>query len=645
MLIVGAVLVSAAALATLTTVWSGNVSRSVVAALTLSTLTAAVLLLGLRELRRRLTIVERRLQAIESQEASRLASGPNSTERGADVEVARGAVADLERRSAVSTALLDLRVCGTGGPLDEVPLLLDERMATIAVRALTEDAQLLDADEVAQRYGLVDHLPLGTRRTLARGLRARGYLVRSMRYFRSAAATGQERDVVQLDLRQAEIDVMCGAFSPVLTRRDVKAPISGRVLHVVGRAIPDTQSGYTLRTHSTARAQVSAGHEAHVFVQLGVVESEVSAQDDLDGVVYHRPAGDSVFASGHRTWLQSNAEALLKTALSVRPETIHAHSDFYNVLIAGAVSDATGIPVVYETRGFWEETWLSRTAVTHGWVDVDRTLTTYGIPEAYSWRRQREADARERSNATVTLARTMQSRIVAAGLDGSNVTIVPNAVDASRFEAAHFREDLAEELGIPRGAVVIGSVTSVVEYEGLDVLVEAFAVATRSSDVPLWLMIVGDGPVLDQLRTQVETHGLTNVSITGRVPHDRIVDYYGLIDIFVVPRRDIEVCRLVTPLKPFEALAAGCALLMSDLDALREIAEDCGSVRLFRPDDVSALAAELSNMANAPSERRLMAERGRAWVRRERSWESNASAYTRVYASLGSTGSGRRTGV
>ncbi len=44
---------------------------------------------------------------------------------------------------------------------------------------------------------------------------------------------------------------------------------------------------------------------------------------------------------------------------------------------------------------------------------------------------------------------------------------------------------------------------------------------------------------------------------TGRVSQEQVPRHYALLDALALPRRDLEVCRAVTPLKPFEAMAMG----------------------------------------------------------------------------------------
>ena len=186
--------------------------------------------------------------------------------------------------------------------------------------------------------------------------------------------------------------------------------------------------------------------------------------------------------------------------------------------------------------------------------------------------------------------------------------------------------------------MVIGCVTSIVEYEGIDLLVRAFAELEKdaSTGPRPRLLVVGDGPMRESLEGLVQELDLEGAVFTGRVPHEDVTRYYGLIDVFVVPRRPTPVSRLVTPLKPFEALAAGKALVVSDVEALAEIAEDAGgAVASFHAGDVSDLRRVLSDLIEDPVRRATMGSRGAQWVSRERTWDANAAVYAEVYRELG----------
>ncbi|GMA32713.1 glycosyltransferase family protein [Litorihabitans aurantiacus] len=74
--------------------------------------------------------------------------------------------------------------------------------------------------------------------------------------------------------------------------------------------------------------------------------------------------------------------------------------------------------------------------------------------------------------------------------------------------------------------------------------------------------------------------------------------------------------------------------MVSDVAALREIAEDCGSALTFGADDADDLAALLRRLVDGRDERRVLAARGAAWVARERTWAANATTYARLYADV-----------
>jgi glycosyltransferase involved in cell wall biosynthesis len=79
--------------------------------------------------------------------------------------------------------------------------------------------------------------------------------------------------------------------------------------------------------------------------------------------------------------------------------------------------------------------------------------------------------------------------------------------------------------------------------------------------------------------------------------------HYGLLDLFALPRADLEVCRAVTPLKPFEALATGTPILVSDLPALAEIVDSSGGGRTVEPESPEALAAAILELEGDRGER------------------------------------------
>jgi glycosyltransferase involved in cell wall biosynthesis len=499
------------------------------------------------------------------------------------------------------------------------------------LRPLVGRGDVLDAFALAAHHDFAGATP-GALRRLRDNLHRRGYHDHALVVATRVLDTSDFRRVQAL--LRGEIAVTSGAFVPAVEPWAAgEPPTEGRILHLVGKSLPATQAGYTLRTHYIVTAQRDAGLDPHVVTQTGFGAGPV---DVVDGIPYHRLAGPDVLTTPLDTWLATHVTKVAALVRELRPVVLHAASDFLNALTAEAIGAAYGIPVVYESRGFWEETYLSRQQQRYGWTDLTAHAERYGLPDRYLRRRGIEDDVRRRADRVVTLAGVMADRIVAGGVARERIELVPNAVDLAAFPVVTRDPGLAARHGIGPDTTVIGYISSLAEYEGVDTLIDAYARVAGAG--PVALLVVGDGNVRADLERQAAGLGLTGVSFTGQVPHDEIRRYYGLIDIFVVPRRPAEVCHLVTPMKPFEAFATGRTVVLSDVRALAAIAAESGAAELFAAGDADALAAVLRRLLADPDRRHALAAAGAAWVRAERTWAANARIYQRIYAELTTTG-------
>src|SRR5699024_8743687 len=133
----------------------------------------------------------------------------------------------------------------------------------------------------------------------------------------------------------------------------------------------------------------------------------------------------------------------------------------------------------------------------------DRLFATFGHPSAYTLRKRVESVARSLVDHNITLAEVMKKHILdmAEGtLEGEEVSVVPNAVDPEEFPIQERDPALAERIGIPEGALTIGYVSTMVEYESIETLIDGYMMAAGQSSDPLCLLLVGGGRHLDALR-------------------------------------------------------------------------------------------------------------------------------------------------
>ncbi|WP_257291811.1 glycosyltransferase family 4 protein, partial [Endozoicomonas sp. ONNA1] len=178
-------------------------------------------------------------------------------------------------------------------------------------------------------------------------------------------------------------------------------------------------------------------------------------------------------------------------------------------------------------------------------------------------------------------------------------------------------------------------VGSMVDYEGLDLLINATEQLRDKGLTGFKVLMVGDGAVKAELELMAQKKQLQDLIIyTGRVPHDEVEDYYSLIDICPFPRKGLPVCEMVSPLKPFEAMAMGKAVVSSDVAALAEIVQDERTGLLHKMDDAEDLADKLQLLIEQPKLREQYGQAAREWVVAERDWKVLAKRVDAVYKRL-----------
>jgi glycosyltransferase involved in cell wall biosynthesis len=419
-----------------------------------------------------------------------------------------------------------------------------------------------------------------------------------------------------------------GQIAPISAHDHETRGTKGRVLHLVNDALPTTSAGYTIRTHEIVLAQHAAGLDPHVVTRCGFPVTQGALDGRrlvmLDGIPYHRllpwrlpGRADQAAALG--------LELAVRLTEQLRPAVLHAASNYANAMIALALGERYGLPVVYEVRGFWEDTWLSR----------HPNGTDLASSELYRRNRDLETRCMQAADLVVTLGEAMREEIVARGVPADQVLIVPNAVSQEFLRPLPDAGALRNELGIKPGEYVVGEVSSLVPHEGIGTLLEATRLL-RERGLPVRALIVGDGPERPALQRQAADLGLGEAAIfTGRVPAAKVREFHALLDVFVVPRTPDRVCQLVTPLKPVEAMASGLCVVTSEVRALAEIIKPDVTGALTIPQDPVALADSLELLVCSPDIRRKLGDNAREWVARDRTWVHNAARYRDAYARLG----------
>jgi len=345
--------------------------------------------------------------------------------------------------------------------------------------------------------------------------------------------------------------------------------------------------------------------------------------EHAEGLDFFRTLEEVQGPSPVREWREVAvlADRIEQVVREWQPDVLHAHSPALNGMAALRAAQKTGLPFLYEIRAFWEDA-----AVGNG-------TGKEGSPR-YWLTRQLENHVVAGADAVAVICEGLKHDLMARGVANEKITVSPNGVDLSVFgEAPAYDKPLAAKLDIA-GKSVLGFIGSFYDYEGLDDLIAALPIL-KQMQPDVHLLLVGGGPREVALKEQVQLLGIENlVTFTGRVPHEEVDRYYGLMDVMVYPRKSMRLTDLVTPLKPLEAMAQGRLVAASDVGGHKELIADRKTGFLFAAGNPKNIAEKLSELVQKQSEWPQIIETARKFVEADRNWSSNILRYNPVYQRL-----------
>jgi glycosyltransferase involved in cell wall biosynthesis len=405
-------------------------------------------------------------------------------------------------------------------------------------------------------------------------------------------------------------------------------PIKDRILYVLHNSLPYNSGGYATRGHGLMCGVKELGWDVQVLTRRGYPHDRKGMNDlptdelqMVDDVPYFRLIEQE---KGYgqiniAAYLDGYAKDLAKMVLQLRPSILHAASNHINGLVVNAVAKHFGIPSIYEVRGLWEITRISRQPSFEG-------------SEYFQMMSNLEARSAAEANFVFTITHALGEEIKRRSGDITEMGFLPNGVHSNRFLPKSPNHELKQKLGIESDAIVLGYIGSLVSYEGLDLLLKALPEVKKKADNPFKLMIVGDGAFMEQLQTLADELNLQeDVLFTGRVPHEEVEEYYSIVDIAPFPRLPLPVTEMVSPLKPFEAMSMEKAVIASNVQALSEIVIHHQTGVLFNKGDVDDLVMNLVKLIDDDVLRDKIGKQARVWVCEHRDWGKISETLSDVY--------------
>ncbi|KKT52733.1 MAG: Glycosyl transferase group 1 [Candidatus Yanofskybacteria bacterium GW2011_GWF1_44_227] len=161
-------------------------------------------------------------------------------------------------------------------------------------------------------------------------------------------------------------------------------------------------------------------------------------------------------------------------------------------------------------------------------------------------------------------------------LNLDKVLVAPNGVDLDYFNIKLTKDEARRSLGIDSNDIIfgyVGSLEAVGNDKGVGDLIEAFNKISLS--MARLLIVGGPDNLVNKYKSMVRSD---NIEFAGHVEYGKIPTYLRAIDVVVIPLPNNAHGKTTSPIKVYEFMAAGKAIVASNIDTLKSALSESGAV-------------------------------------------------------------------
>ena len=249
-------------------------------------------------------------------------------------------------------------------------------------------------------------------------------------------------------------------------------------------------------------------------------------------------------------------------------------------------------------------TWLPQSAVIGLWsgypVVLEMHADVSGTMGAWWLRQFWRSNEKKLMTVTTSALRKALERSAKFQFKDDAVLIAPNGVELEKYDGLPNPLEARHQLNLPDG-LTVGFTGHIYPGRGADLLLE---LAKQMPQVN-FLWVGGTSELVEFWRGKLTEARMTNVTMTGFIKHEKIPLYQAASDVLLMPySRSIsassgqDIAEVINPMKMFEYMASGRAIVSADIPSIREVLNDANAI-FCEPDDVGiwkgAIASLLSN--------------------------------------------------
>lgn len=206
-----------------------------------------------------------------------------------------------------------------------------------------------------------------------------------------------------------------------------------------------------------------------------------------------------------------------------------------------------------------------------------------------------------------------------------DIVVTPFGIDLEKFKP------LKVDSLFSKDDIVIGTIKTLEEKYGIEYLIRAFAIVKqRHQDLPLKLLIVGDGSLRNKLEELSTNLGIAKDTVfTGKIRHDLVPKYANMLSVSVSVSNSESFGVAI-----IEASACGIPVVVSNVGGLPEVVEDKVSGYVVPARNPEATADAIEKFILDDELKIGMGKAGRERVKKLYDWNKNVDQMVSIYKEM-----------
>lgn len=337
-------------------------------------------------------------------------------------------------------------------------------------------------------------------------------------------------------------------------------------------------NGVTSSIYTLALALRKRGHRVYIFA-ISNKTSTVIRRVSKNPPVFSIPSIPMLLVRPYRTTVPYSFR-LVQILKRLKIDIIHTQTEFSMGLMGLSSSMTLHLPIVHTYHTMLED-------YTH--YILGGKVTKIITPEKVRWYSKVFCNS---PTGLIVPTEKVKHALREYGVT-KPIYVIPTGIDVSPFNPSNFKQEEIDELrkkfGIRKDEKILLSLGRVAKEKSIDLIIDQVPkICEMSPNVRV--LIVGDGPALDDLKKQAADLNVSDkVIFAGSAPYAEIGKYYQLGDAFIS-------CSTseTQGLTYYEAMAAGLPVIARKDDAVNDLFKDGENARLFKDEsEIAGIVSEI----------------------------------------------------